>query len=339
MQEPQEQIKKAAKTYKRLYHLDDKLPPIEQDENLINYREYVQDVLIKRGGVKEVDAERYTKDMSLFINAISHDTVNLKDRSDNYEILEHLGDKTVNSCCTWYLFHRFPEIAKLGDKGVDIFSRQSNIIKSKEKLSKYCVKIGLSNFIRYRKLKFDIIKEDGTIKKTKKGTKVVVLDDSLKEDAFEAFCAATVMTIDQTDKMVGIGYAVVYNIIKSILDDEYISVYAFDLYDFKTQIKEVFDKRKKRLETDPEKDTIEYISDPIKNVSVLKVTLHAGRGNVKQDKVYFFEMSTKVQIQGEEDYETNKTKIEQELSKKALIELQKIYGDEFIRYKPNTFYL
>lgn len=63
---------------------------------------------------------------------------------------------------------------------------------------------------------------------------------SLLEDVFEAFLGATEMIMDNR-KRIGVGYAIVYEILASIFDEMDISLKYKDLYDAKTRLKELID--------------------------------------------------------------------------------------------------
>jgi len=62
----------------------------------------------------------------------------------------------------------------------------------------------------------------------------------LLEDVFEAFLGATEQILDKK-RRVGVGYAIVYDILSSIFDEMNISLKYEDLYDAKTRLKELFD--------------------------------------------------------------------------------------------------
>lgn len=325
-----------AKTSKRQYLLPDPLPKIEHPLDINEYREFIINILTIRGGLKRSEAVYYTNDMSLFIRAVTHDSINPTDLSDNYEMLEHLGDETVNKTTTWYLKNRFPEIVKRGDPGVKILSLQRSILKSKEMLASYSERIKLTDFIQYRKLQFEYIKESGEVRLGKGKTrelKTVVMDRSMREDTFEAFFAAIESTIDNAEKMIGIGYSVAYKVLSSIFDEQNISTHEYDLVDFKTQLKELFDRRRSW------NDSEVYSKTTLENPNItLTITLNvppAGTNSrVTRPIVKVFgPMTTVMKTGDEEEFETNKAHIHQKLAKMALDWLQSQYGDEFIRYR------
>lgn len=329
---------KTTKTSKRQYLLPTPLPKIENDFDPKVYRTYIVELLMKRGGLKEKEAIYYTEDMRLFMRAVTHDSVTPTDLTDNYEILEHLGDETVNKCCTWYLKNRFPQIVARGDPGVKILSSQRALLKAKEKLSQYSELIGLTHFIRYRKLQFEYIKESGEVKLGKgksRELKTIVMDRSMKEDTFEALFAAIEETIDNREGMIGIGYSIAYKILASIFDKENISIYPYDLVDFKTQLKELFDRR--RSWHDSEQYSKATLDNPNITLTLTLKTPPVGvRSAVTKDMVKVFGPYSTVVKPGmdEAEYETNKNHIHQKLAKEALDWLQKVYGPEFIRYYP-----
>lgn len=60
------------------------------------------------------------------------------------------------------------------------------------------------------------------------------------EDCLESFCGVTEWLLDMRTRP-GVGYAIVYDILKSVFDEMNISLKYSDLYDAKTRLKELFD--------------------------------------------------------------------------------------------------
>ena len=325
---------------------------IENDFQTETYRNFIINFLMTRGNLKKSEAEKYTQDMNLFIQAVTHDSVTPTDLTFNYEMLEHLGDETVNKCATWYLKNRFPQIMRRGDKGVSLFSSQRAILKAKPKLAEFCQRIGLAQFIRYRKLEYEFYKEGSSLQNTgkfieQKNIKSIVMDNSMKEDAFEAFFAAIEMSIDNTEGMIGVGYSVVFKILSSIFDEEIISIYLYDLIDYKTQLKEIFDKRRN---TYKDQETYQKVkTEDATNIS-LEISIHPGpilqgdlasgdvkQANVSKDiKMKFGPINTKVSKDNEEEYDSTTKQVEQQLAKQALDWIGQNLG--IYRYKPNVDY-
>jgi dsRNA-specific ribonuclease len=332
------------KSMKRKYVLSEPLPNIINDNKINEYRQFIINLLTSRGKMRLQDAELYTDNncMPLFIQAITHDSVNPKNRADNYEMYEHFGDATCNKCATWYLKNRFLDIVKRGDEGVQYISKQKSIITSKPYLAKYNDEIGFSNFIRYRPLEFEYTKDSGNIAQAERHKKTITIDRSMKEDVFEAFFGCLEDVIDKKEGVPGVGYSVVYTILSSIWDEKYIPSTKNELIDAKTQLKEIFDKRKING------DKIDYVTDKdTKEVTLVVVLNKPGSVAVKltyqpaepfktiiQETtiLQFGPLSTNVAGDGY-DYETNKKIIEQKLARDALTYLAEKFGDEFRRYK------
>jgi len=325
-----------AKKFKRRYILPDdlsKLPPINAfDEKKL--REYIISLMVSRGNVKKSEAEKYTDDngMNLFIRAVTHDSVFPDQRANNYEMMEHLGDSSVNKATTWYLRNRFQDIANKGDEGVQIISKQKSLITSKTYMANYSDALGLTKFIRFRPLTFTYTKEskvetDGEAKISQEiAEKKINIDRSMKEDVFEAFFGCLEEVIDQKEGLVGIGYSIVYSILSSFYSEQYIPYTKNELVDFKTQLKELFDRRKHY------DDALEYNYDKDNKKASLTIVLNSkGR-----KRMTIGPYSTKI-LTGEldTDYDANLKIIQQKLAKDAALELQRLYGDEFRRYKEN----
>lgn len=332
------------KSMKRKYILSDPLPPVVNGNRDDEYRQFIIKLLTTRAKIKLSDAEIYTDrdSMDLFIMAMTHDSVNPTNRADNYEMYEHFGDATCNKSATWYLKNRFPDIVKKGDEGVQYISKQKSIITSKPYLAKYSDELGFSTFIRFRPIEFEYTKDSGNISQTERHKKVITIDRSMKEDVFEAFFGCLEDVIDKKEGFPGVGYSVAYTILASTWNDKYIPFTKNELIDAKTQLKEIFDKRKING------DKLDYITDKdTKEVSLVVVLNKPGAVEVKlayqptepfrtviQDNtvLQFGPLSTNVAGDGY-DYETNKKIIEQKLARDAITFLAEKYGEEFKRYK------
>jgi len=304
-----------------------------RDIDLGAYRNFVIKIMVERCNIKLSEAERYTDEsaMTLFVRAMTHDSVNPTQRWNNYEMMEHMGDVTVNKATTWYLKNRFPDIVKRGDEGVQIISKQEALLKSKMYLAKYAEILGLHEFIRYRPLEFEYIQEKVT------GVKRVVMDRSMKEDVFEAFFCCLEEVIDTKEGMVGVGYSVCFKLMSGIYDKQYIPTTLYELVDAKTQLKEVFDIRKprysdkarKQLEVPGDVHEFEYDIDRREARIVINLAREENR------PIIIGPISTII-TGVDSDYETSKKIVDQRLAREALDYLYKTYGDDYrlSRYAP-----
>lgn len=217
----------------------------DYDEKL--FHNYIVNLLTTRGQLKLKEAERYTDKAGMieFMRATSHVTWNFPDPRDNYELYEHLGDTTVNKSTTWYLSRRFTDITNMGKDSIVIFTRQKNLVTSKDYLASYAEKIGLNKFIRWRPLLYVDSNEDNIQARTGKKAeyKTNQLDRSMREDTFEAFFGCLENIIDVKEGIIGVGAAVCYKILASIFDQEDISVDKNILFDAKTKINQIVNSR------------------------------------------------------------------------------------------------
>jgi dsRNA-specific ribonuclease len=142
------------------------------------------------------------------------------DPEHNYQVLEQVGDLSGNKFIVNYMYERFPQLDCV--EGVKVVARLRINYGAKESFSEIARNLGFWEFIsatndlRQRKMK------------------------PLLEDVFEAFLGATERIVDKR-KRVGVGYAIVHDILTSIFDDMDISLRYEDLYDSKTRLKELFD--------------------------------------------------------------------------------------------------
>jgi dsRNA-specific ribonuclease len=161
-------------------------------------------------------------------------TSDLVDENNNYQVLEQLGDLSINKFIVSYMYRRFPQLKCA--EGVKVVARLRINYGSTESLSEIARRLGFWNFIsapcelRQRKMK------------------------SLLEDCFEAIIGATESILDDRIR-VGVGYAIVYEILSGIFDEMEISLKYEDLYDAKTRLKELFDMHEQSLGTVLYKET------------------------------------------------------------------------------------
>jgi len=189
-----------------------------------DFKKLIKSVL-KRGNLKDKYIKLLTnkESLKLYGNAFTSDLV---DSENNYQVLEQLGDLTGNKFIVNYMYKRFPHLAC--SDGVKIVARLRINYGAKQSFSEIARKLGFWSFIsatnelRSKKMK------------------------PLLEDVFEAFIGVTEMLIDE-NKRIGVGYAIVYDILSSIFDEMDISLRYEDLYDAKTRLKELFDLYEDRI--------------------------------------------------------------------------------------------
>jgi dsRNA-specific ribonuclease len=278
-----EEPKKIAK--RRYIGLDqpEKYPVIVNDYSPENFRGFLFNLISTRGKIEDKKRVEQWLSGSLideFIKAFTHDSVKPLDPAYNYELMEHFGDATINKIITWYLKSRFPSQVKAGNPSVIIFSKQEALLKSKERLAHYSVKLGLDKWVRYRPLEFEIIQRSKlgnytTIKRR------VTLDRSMKEDVFESFFACLEDVIDRVESSFGVGpgvgYNVCYHILSSVLDDEQIPTSLNELLDARTKLKEVLEKSRPIKNAQGQViqpgDTYEFYTSPDNSKRYLRVDL------------------------------------------------------------------
>lgn len=158
------------------------------------------------------------------------------DPVNNYEILEFVGDGIFNGFISWYFLRKFPFLDC--QYGVKILARLKINYSSKKTFSKLADKLGFFDFINA-----------SVDEKTKNRP-------SLLEDTLEAFVGTTVRILDD-EFVVGVGYGVVYQLLKAMFDKMYISLDYDKLYDPKTRLKEIFDAAPKKSLGD-----LVYVDEP-----------------------------------------------------------------------------
>jgi dsRNA-specific ribonuclease len=141
----------------------------------------------------------------------------------NYEIFEQLGDLCVNQFIVWYVYRRFPQL--FCPLGVKVAARLRINYGAKGNLYMIAARLKFWEYISASQEQRDTNKKD------------------LLEDTMESFCGVTAYILDQRTRP-GVGYAIVYDILKDIFDNLPMSLAYEDLYDPKTRLKETFDRFK-----------------------------------------------------------------------------------------------
>lgn len=189
-----------------------------------DFKELINSVL-KKGNLRKKYRDILTDKSSMEIYASAF-TSELVDADNNYQVLEQVGDLTGNKFIVNYMYERFPQLDCA--EGVKVVARLRINYGAKQSFSEIARKLGFwpfisaTNDLRQRKMK------------------------PLLEDVFEAFLGATERILDRK-KRVGVGYAIVYDILATIFDEMDISLRYEDLYDSKTRLKELFDLHEDRL--------------------------------------------------------------------------------------------
>lgn len=143
----------------------------------------------------------------------------------NYEMYEMLGDSTANEAMVWYFYNLFPQLHC--PQGVKIIARLKINNSNTESFSAFSKRLGFLPYIRA--LPEELEDEDVQLK--------------IMEDVFEAFIGVTKLTLVEKFGYMGVGNQIVFNMIKTLMDERNIVLDPEELYDTKTRLKELFDKR------------------------------------------------------------------------------------------------
>ena len=175
---------------------------------------------LQRGNIKEkyLDILLTEDSLKVYNTAFTHKSANPK---ENYEILEHLGDVTANNILAWYFYRKFPQLNC--PNGLSILSKLESKYKAKKSYSTFANNLGF----------WDFVSADKKSKATNRNT--------ILEDVFESFIGASELLLD-TYFMIGVGNNILYDVMKSLLDEENISLKFEDISTSRTRIKEFIDK-------------------------------------------------------------------------------------------------
>lgn len=160
----------------------------------------ITDILMIRGKLKPkyvIKLLGIPEVLGYYERAFTHKSYDI---INNYEFLEFLGDGTVNNCTKWYISRKFNEY-DLTQSPQEPLSRLMITIVQNKTLADLALKLGFWSYLRSSMHQRQSDMKD------------------MLEDVFEAFIGTTQWVIDQYIGM-GAGYAICYNIISSILEED-----------------------------------------------------------------------------------------------------------------------
>lgn len=158
--------------------------------------------------------------MQLWNTAFTHKSA---DQKNNYEFIEILGDSILNASIVTYMDERFPNIRS--PSGVQVMGRLKINYVSQQSFYMIARNLGFWPYIT------------ASVEKRKR------LMKSFLEDCLEAVFGLITLLLN-TRVMKNIGFAIVPDIVKNLYSDIDISLDYYKLYDSKTILKQIFDKRK-----------------------------------------------------------------------------------------------
>ncbi len=195
-----------------------------------NFKKFITS-LLEYGGLSKKNIMEFTDDESMkeFRTAFIHKSY---DEYNNYELLEFLGDVTLNDIAAHYILEKHPKIVSK-----KWLTRLKHNLTSKNALSGIANRHNFAEHTLYGKEIREVIlfsKEKEDLLKNK--TYITML-----EDTFEAFVGALTCIVNSKYR-IGIGYVVAYTVVKKFIGEIEITLkYEID-FDAKTQIKEIFDQ-------------------------------------------------------------------------------------------------
>lgn len=193
--------------------------------------------LLKRSNLNERNIATLTSDvyMDKFRTAFTHKSISIK-ADVNYELLEIVGDGIINMLVVRYIRSRFPKVVN-----VMWITKLKHFLISKSWLSKMAEKYGFYQYLWISdKLseRFQTLSAEEKLFDLEKDGYMSVLEDTM-----EAFIGALVENIDDMKGLPGPGYTIATSLLFSFFDESNISLDYDLLFDPKTRIKEIFERK------------------------------------------------------------------------------------------------
>lgn len=172
--------------------------------------------LLQIANIRGQYLHKFTDDESLecFRKAFTHKTA---DETNNYEILEFIGDGILKAILSIYIPERFKELSAYEGK----LSKVRRFLEQEKTLSKFALQLGFWEHVKGDELTM-----------TQKRNKTL-------EDVYEAFIGALVTVIDKKVHR-GVGFTYAYNFVVYSLDQIHIDVSQQKLDDPVTILNELY---------------------------------------------------------------------------------------------------
>jgi len=198
---------------------------VNRDVRILQSQEFndlIRNILVERGRLRGSKLELFMnpENMQIFRQAFTHSSSN---PDNNYELLEFLGDRSVNCELAYYIHERLPRI-----KNIEWLNKIDHYFKSDKFLAQQSLRIHLDRFIVFGP---DFLFENLTNKDK----------NHIYEDVFEALMGA-IQLISENVSNSGVGAVIIRNIIRSFIKPIEIQLDANLYWDPITRVKEVYDK-------------------------------------------------------------------------------------------------
>ena len=183
-----------------------------------DFKSLINNLLIK-GRIKQkyIDILLNEKNMKIYGDLFTSD---LADPINNYQYYETIGDAVAGNFIVNYAFTRFPFLKSA--QGVQVVAAIVIEYGAKKTFHRFAESLGFWPYITSTQEDRNRNKKD------------------LLEDVFEAFIGGTATILDEQIKN-GVGYAICYDILKSIFDNFEMNLTYEVLFPPKTRLKELFD--------------------------------------------------------------------------------------------------
>ena len=153
------------------------------------------------------------------------------DQNTNYEYYEFVGDVVVNKTLVFYILYRFPQVKKQG-----WLTKIKHYLMSGRYLGMLADKYGFFPHIRFAGKVQEAFEQNPILHHNEEYTKLL-------ENVFEAFVGCFMEICDEIFYY-GVGDHLMFEIFKSLLDAEEISIKYEDIFDPVSRLKEIYDQMK-----------------------------------------------------------------------------------------------
>lgn len=204
-----------------------------------DFQTFIKHIILYRCRLKKETYHKYfdtARGQEILTQAFTHESMS---KTQNYEYFEFLGDALLNTCTAEYLVKNYKNITTPA-----FLTRIKHTLISNESFKKLAAKY---NFFDYCNISNELKNEFASYEIPKEHKEYIKING----DLIESLCGAINFIL--TENMpTGVGYAAVYNLVSSFLNEIEIPTTYEDVFDASSRLKEKLDTFNAKIRSENE---------------------------------------------------------------------------------------